>query len=182
MVTRYLALGLCVLWAAAALAQDRVRPSEGQGISTDRPSEESKIGDERPPEGKKAGTDTRSLPPSSPSAKWGAVAYTADGAFGASYGFDSREEAERLAIGACQKESTDKNDCSRGVITRQDSWFHIQFCRRGTDWSTHVTTEPTLPAANEAAARFARTSKYGLDSCRMVPNGLLHSGGLHAQR
>ena len=115
------------------------------------------------------------------SAKWGAVAYTADGAFGAAYGFDSKEEAERLAIDACRKESTDKNDCSRGVITRQDSWFHVQFCRIGRDWTTHVTSHPTLPAANEQAAQFARTSKYGAGNCRMVPNGLFHSGGLHTK-
>ncbi len=169
MATRYLALGVCVLWAAAALAQtDRTRPSEGQVMSSDRPS----VG-ETPPDG----AETRSL-----SGKWGAVAYTADGAFGAAYGFDSREEAERLAIDACRKESTDKNDCSRGVVTRQDSWFHVQFCRSGNDWTTRVTTEATLPATNKGAAQFARTSKYGANGCNVVPNGLFHSGGLHTKR
>jgi hypothetical protein len=163
-----------MLWAAAALAQgDRTRPSEGQVMSSERPPEGSSI----PPEGSKTGADTRSL-----SGKWGAVAYTADGAFGAAYGFDSREEAERLAIDACRKESTDKNDCSRGVVTRQDSWFHIQFCRRGNDWTTRITAESTLPATNEAAAQFAQSSKYGTNGCNVVPNGLFHSGGLHTQR
>ena len=99
MLTRYLAVGVCVLlWtAAAALAQsdDRTRPSEGRDISSDRPSEESKTGLEITPEGSKSGDDTRSL-----SVKWGAVAYTADGAFGAAYGFGTREEAERLAVDA----------------------------------------------------------------------------------
>ena len=180
MLTRYLAVGVCVLlWAAtAALAQgdDRTRPSEGHEISSDRPSAESKTDLGIPPEESKASVDTRSL-----SVKWGAVAYTADGAFGAAYGFDTREEAERLAVDACRKESTDKNDCSRGVIMRQDSWFHIQFCRRGSEWTTHVTSNPTLPATNEGAAQFARTSKFGPDNCRMVPNGLFHSGGLHSK-
>ena len=179
MVTRYLALGVCVLWAAAALAQtdDRTRPSEGQVTSSDRPSDGGKNSGEMPPEGDKTGAETRFL-----SGKWGAVAYTADGAFGAAYGFDSREEAERLAIDACRKESTDKNDCSRGVVTRQDSWFHVQFCRIGNDWTTRVTTELTLPATNEGAAQFARTSKYGANGCNVVPNGLFHSGGLHTKR
>ncbi|MFZ1104933.1 MAG: hypothetical protein WAN86_19125 [Hyphomicrobiaceae bacterium] len=177
-MTRYLALGVCVLWAAAALAQtDRTRPSEGQVISSDRPSDGSKNSGEMPPEGDKTGAETRFL-----SGKWGAVAYTADGAFGAAYGFDSREEAERLAIDACRKESTNKDDCSRGVVTRQDSWFHVQFCRRGNDWTTRITTELTLPATNEGAAQFARTSKYGANNCNMVPNGLFHSGGLHTKR
>ena len=111
--------------------------------SSDRPSDGSKTSGEIPPEGSKTGAETRSL-----SGKWGAVAYTADGAFGAAYGIDTREEAERLAIDACRKESTDKNDCSRGVVTRQDSWFHIQFCRRGSEWTTHVTTKPT-PAGDQ---------------------------------
>jgi hypothetical protein len=175
-LTRYLVLGACVLlWTAMALAQgDRTRPSDGQGASSERPG--SNGGGEIPPGGGKTVDDARSL-----SVKWGAVAYTADGAFGAAYGFDSKEEAERLAIDACRKESTDKNDCSRGVITRQDSWFHIQFCRLGRDWTTHITTNPMLPAANEQAAQFARTSQYGADNCRMVPNGLFHSGGLHTK-
>jgi hypothetical protein len=176
-VTRYLALVACVLWTAAALAQsdDRMRPSDGQETSGQRPSEGSKI--EVPPEGSKLSTDPRMV-----SLKWGAVAYTADGAFGAAYGYDSREEAERLAIDACMKESTDKGDCSRGVVTRQDAWFYIQFCRIGGDWNTRITTDPTLAGASGQAEQFARTSKYGPGNCRMVPNGTFHSGGLHLKR
>jgi uncharacterized protein DUF4189 len=177
-LTRYLAVGACVLlWGAAALAQsDRTRPSEGQETNIDRPSDGSKASGEVSPQGSKSGDDARSL-----ATKWGAVAYTADGAFGAAYGFDSKEEAERLAIDACRKESTDKDDCYRGVVTRQDSWFHIQFCRLGRDWTTQITTDPTLPATNDKAAQFARTSKFGAGNCRMVPNGLFHSGGLHTK-
>jgi hypothetical protein len=113
--------------------------------------------------------------------RWGAVAYTADGAFGAAYGIDAREDAERLAVDECRREATAKADCARGVVAKQDSWFHIQFCRRGNDWSTHVTTRPTVAETNLAAAQFAQTSRYGAEGCRMVPNGLFHSGGLHTK-
>jgi Caspase domain len=112
----------------------------------------------------------------------GAVAYTADGAFGGAYGNGTCEDAERLAIEMCRRESTDPTDCSRGVLKGPDRWFHIQFCRRGTEWSTHVTTRTTLAEVNEAAAQFARTSKFGAENCRLVPNGLFHSGGLHKGR
>lgn len=116
-----------------------------------------------------------------PSERWGAVAYTADGAFGAAYGIDTKDNAERLAIDECQRESTDKQDCGRGVVARQDTWFHIQFCRRGGDWTTQITSRPTLAETTQAAAQYARTSKYGADGCHMVPNGLFHSGGIHTK-
>lgn len=111
----------------------------------------------------------------------GAVAYTADGAFGAAYGMENCADAESLAIEECRRESTDKADCSRGVVTKTDAWFHIQFCRSSNDWTTHVTTRQTLAEANQAAAQWAQTSKYGAQNCRMVPNGLFHSGGLHTK-
>ena len=111
----------------------------------------------------------------------GSVAYTADGAFGASYGLDNCEEAERLAIGECERESTDKADCSRGAITRRDSWFYVQFCRQGSEWTTHVTNHQTFSGVNQEAADWARRSRYGAGNCRLVPNGLLHSGGLHTK-
>ena len=140
-----------------------------QAQQSDRPADQTPP-DRQPPRGE-----------SRPGVRWGAVAYTADGAFGAAYGIDTKEDAERLAIDECMRESTDKADCSRGVITRQDSWFFIQFCRRGNDLFTHVTTGRTLAETNEAAVRYAQTSKYGLDSCRLIPNGLFHSGGLHTK-
>jgi hypothetical protein len=111
----------------------------------------------------------------------GAVAYTADGAFGASYGMEDCGDAERLAVDECRRESTDKADCSRGVITRRDSWFLIQFCRRGSEWMTNVTTRQTMGETNRDAADWASKSKYGMANCRMVPNGLFHSGGLHTK-
>jgi hypothetical protein len=111
----------------------------------------------------------------------GSVAYTADGAFGAAYGMEDCAEAERLAVDECVRESTDKPDCSRGAVTRRDSWFYIQFCRRGSEWTTHVTTKQTLSGVNQDAAEWARKSKYGYENCRLVPNGLLHSGGLHTK-
>jgi hypothetical protein len=109
------------------------------------------------------------------------VAYTADGAFGAAYGMESCTDAERLAVDECRRESTDKNDCAQGVITRRDSWFYIQFCRRGGEWTTHVTAKQTLSGVNQEAAEWARASKYGAENCRLVPNGLLHSAGLHTK-
>ena len=71
--------------------------------------------------------------------KWGAVAHTADGAFGASYGIDNRTDAERLAVDECRREAVDKHDCSNGVVTRQDNWFHVQIlpARRGVDHADH---------------------------------------------
>jgi hypothetical protein len=109
------------------------------------------------------------------------VAYTADGAFGGAYGIDTCEEAERLAIDECRRESTDKADCSRGVVRRTDAWFLIQFCRRGDAWGTHVSTGRTMAEVNKAGADYARTSQYGPENCRLVPNGLFHSGGLHTK-
>jgi hypothetical protein len=140
-----------------------------QAQQSDRPA------DQTPPDRQQPRSEAR------PGVRWGAVAYTADGAFGASYGIDNKEDAERLAVDECRRESTDKADCSRGVITRQDSWFFIQFCRRGDDIYTHVTTGRTLVETNQAAVRYAQNSKYGLDSCRLIPNGLFHSGGLHTK-
>lgn len=116
-----------------------------------------------------------------PSQRCGAVAYTADGAFGGAYGIDTCEEAARLAVDECRRESTDKADCSRGVVRRTDSWFLIQFCSRGSSHATHVSTGRTLAEVNQAAAQYARTAQQGPDSCRMVPNGLFHSAGLHTK-
>jgi uncharacterized protein DUF4189 len=158
-VSRFATLCVFAMLAIAAQAQQSDRPV-----------------DQAPPDPQQPRGESRST-----GVRWGAVAYTADGAFGASYGIDTKEDAERLAIDECMRESTDKADCSRGVITRQDSWFFIQFCRRGDDLFTHVTTRRTLAETNEAAVRYAQTSKYGLDSCRLIPNGLFHSGGLHTK-
>ena len=109
------------------------------------------------------------------------MAYTADGAFGGAYGYQSCDEAHRLAVDECVKVSTDKKDCSEGVLERRDTWFHIQFCQRDRRWTTHVTTRATLNETNSAAGEWARTSKFGSEYCRLVPNGLFHSGGLHTK-
>jgi hypothetical protein len=109
------------------------------------------------------------------------VAYTADGAFGAAYGMEDCQDAERLAVDECRRESTDKDDCSRGVVVRRDQWFYIQFCQRGSQWTTNITTRRTLSEVNRAAADWAQTSQFGPQNCRLVPNGLLHSGGLHTK-
>lgn len=160
----------CLIWASAAGAQDSGRqPGEPAGESLSSP-DAGAPGDKPLP-----GGDPRDAE------RWGAVAYTADGAFGAAYGIETKQDAERLAIGECERESTDKKDCSRGVVTRQDSWFQIQFCQRGGDIYTHVTTKRTLVETNQAAAQFAQKSKYGLESCRLLPNGLFHSSGLHTR-
>ena len=111
----------------------------------------------------------------------GAVAYTADGAFGGAFGMSNCDEAHRLAVDECVKVSTDKKDCSEGVVSRRDSWFHIQFCQRDRNWTTQVTTRATLGETNSAASEWARTSKFGSEYCRLVPNGLFHSGGLHTK-
>jgi hypothetical protein len=152
----------CLMWASAAPAQQSPPPAEGEASSS-----------ATAPDG--SPTDARTAE------RWGAVAYTADGAFGAAYGIETKEDAERLAVDECRREATDKQDCERGVVTRRDSWFHIQFCKRGGDIYTHITTNRTLVETNQAAARFAKTSKYGLDGCRLIPNGLFHSGGLHTR-
>jgi len=111
----------------------------------------------------------------------GAVAYTADGAFGGAYGMEDCADAERLAVEECRRESTDKADCSRGVVVRRDNWFYVQFCQRGRDWTTHVTTERTLSETNRSGSDWARKSKFGAENCRLVPNGMFHSGGLHTK-
>ncbi len=90
-------------------------------------------------------------------------------------------DAERLAVEECRRESTDKSDCSRGVVTRRDNWFYIQFCRRGSNWTTHVTSERTISETNRMAGEWARNSQFGAENCRLVPNGLFHSGGLHTR-
>jgi hypothetical protein len=177
---RSLAVGVCVAWASTALAQSdlspqRPQPPAGAPYSSD---EAPRPGDPLPPKSTER-RDSRGEVRSND--RWGAVAYTADGAFGAAYGIDNKADAERLAIDECQRESTDRQDCARGVVTRQDSWFHIQFCQRGTEHSTHVTTRPTLAETNQAAAEFARTQQLGPNACRMVPNGLFHSGGMHTR-
>ena len=111
----------------------------------------------------------------------GAIAYTADGAFGGAYGLENCSDAEQLAVNECRRESTDKDDCSRGAVVLKDSWFHIQFCRSGGEWTTHVTTKQTLAEANASAADWANKSRYGSANCRLLPNGLFHSGGLHTK-
>lgn len=194
MLIRYWALGVCVVWASAALAQGDLTPRSQTPPpgSHDKSDEVPRLDELLPPPGSPGATERPSGSPGETerreprgearsSGRWGAVAYTADGAFGAAYGIDSRADAERLAIDECRRESTDKQDCARGVVTRQESWFHIQFCRRGTEWTTHITTKSTLAETNQAAADFARTSKFGADGCRMVPNGLIHSGGMHTK-
>lgn len=163
------------MWACAVHAQDNQRPLPQPGGAPYTPPPRVQ---ELPPPA------DRQPPPrieARPGVKWGALAYTADGAFGAAYGIETREDAERLAVDECRRESTDKADCARGVVARQDSWFHIQFCRRGGDYSTHVTTKTTLAETNQAAAQYANTSRYGAENCRMVPNGLFHSGGMHTK-
>jgi hypothetical protein len=159
-----LAGALCahLMWVSAAPAQQGPAPPGGEASSS-----------AAAPEG--PGTDVAMA------GRWGAVAFTADGAFGAAYGIETKDDAERLAIDECRRESTDKQDCARGVVTRQNSWFHIQFCKRGEDVYTHVTTQRSLVETNQAAAKFAKTSKFGLDGCRLIPNGLFHSGGLHTR-
>jgi hypothetical protein len=118
-----------------------------------------------------------------PTLRCGAVAYTADGAFGGAYGITSCEEAERLAIDECRRESTDKADCSRGVIKGTDTWFLVQFCSggRGAGYATHVSRGRTLAEVHQAAAQYARSTPQGAQNCRTVPNGLFHSAGLHTK-
>lgn len=137
------------------------------------PRVERQPGDDRPP----PRADRRL----GPAERCGAVAYTADGAFGGAYGMEDCTDAERLAVDECRRESTDKADCSRGVVIRRDSWFYVQFCQRGRDWTTHITTEKTLSETNRNAAEWSRKSKFGPENCRLVPNGLFHSGGLHVK-
>jgi hypothetical protein len=184
-LSRLVATGAFIILACAAAVQaqeGQQPPPEAPPPAQEGPPPKQ---DDLPPPPEAAPPPRRQepLPPPraeiSPGERWGAVAYTADGAFGASYGIETKEDAERLAIDECRRESTDKADCARGVVTRRDSWFHIQFCRRGRDWSTHITSERTLSETNAAAAQFARTSRYGPENCRLVPNGLFHSGGLH---
>ena len=91
------------------------------------------------------------------------------------------DDAERLAVEECRREAVDKVDCSRGVVVRRETWFHIQFCRRGSDWQTHITTKQTLSETTREANEWAQRSNYGADNCRLVPNGLFHSGGLHTK-
>jgi hypothetical protein len=131
--------------------------------------------------------DPTNSPPPTPSPSGGgattcgAVAYTADGAFGGAYGMESCEEAYRRAVDECVKVSTDKKDCSEGVIQRRDNWFHVMFCQRDRNWTTHVTTGATLGETNREAGEWAQKSKFGSEYCRLVPNGLFHSGGLHTK-
>jgi hypothetical protein len=122
-----------------------------------------------------------SAAPAPGEAPCGAVAYTADGAFGAAFGMQTCDEAQRRAVDECVRVSTDKKDCSEGVLTRQEHWFHIQFCQRDRNWTTHVTSRPTLGETNRVAGEWAKTSKFGSEYCRLVPNGLFHSGGLHTK-
>jgi hypothetical protein len=144
------------------------RPSDsGPPPRAERPD------DRPPPRSDRPGTNTAD--------RCGAVAYTADGAFGGAYGMEDCRDAERLAVDECQRESTDKADCSRGVLTRRSQRFYIQFCRDGRDWTTHVTTDNTLSGVNQAGLEWARKSKFGAANCRLVPNGLFHSGGLHTR-
>ena len=176
---------LAVLIGAAAYAQDRQGAPPGPD-ATPPPME----GPPPPPlQAPPPSPPMQPLPPqaSPPSTnmpmattnRCGAVAYTADGAFGGAYGMENCGDAERLAVDECMRESSDKSDCARGVVTRRDQWFFIQFCRTGGDWTTNVTTRPTLADVNRDAVEWARTSKYGIRNCRMVPNGIFHAGGLH---
>jgi hypothetical protein len=141
-----------------------------------------------PPRGDNQGSFRPDQPPAvapAPSggaaATCGAVAYTSDGAFGAAFGMQSCDEAHRLAVAECVKVSTEKKDCGEGVITRHESWFHIQFCQRDRNWTTRVTTQTTLSETNREASEWAKKSKFGSEYCRLVPNGLFHSGGLHTK-
>ena len=138
-------------------------------------------GNERPPRADTPPRDPPDRAPTRTADRCGAVAYTADGAFGAAYGMDDCADAERLAADECRRESTDKQDCSRGVVVRRDTWFHIQFCQRGSEWTTQITTRQTLAEVNRAASEWAQKSQFGAQNCRQVPNGLLHSGGLHTK-
>jgi hypothetical protein len=168
-------------------------PDKQDGPPTQPPPEQPSPPDTQPPPAQPS-PDTQpppaNVPPPTqpppitqiqPSQRCGAVAYTADGAFGGAYGIDTCEEAARLAIDECRRESTDKEDCSRGVVRRTDSWFLIQFCSRGGSHATHVSTGRTLAEVHQAAAQYARSSPQGPESCRMVPNGLFHSAGLHTK-
>lgn len=138
-------------------------------------------GNERPPRADTPPRDPPDRAPTRTADRCGAVAYTADGAFGAAYGMDDCADAERLAADECRRELTDKQDCSRGVVVRRDTWFHIQFCQRGSEWTTQITTRQTLAEVNRAASEWAQKSQFGAQNCRQVPNGLLHSGGLHTK-
>jgi len=68
-----------------------------------------------------------------------------------------------------------------GVAWLRETCGECRFCRRGAEWTTQITTRSTLAETNAAAADFARKSKFGADGCRMVPNGLFHSGGMHTK-
>jgi hypothetical protein len=184
-LTRSLAFGVCMAWASAVLAQGDLTPrQQSPGGTPDKSDEVPRLDDLLPPKS----TDRPAVPDrqepreeARSTQRWGAVAYTADGAFGAAYGIDNKADAERLAVDECRREAIDKQDCGNGVVTRQDTWFHIQFCRRGGEWTTQITTRSTLAETNAAAADFARKSKFGADGCRMIPNGLFHSGGMHTK-
>lgn len=151
--------------AGAVLAGSLTCHAQGDGSTTRRP-------DQAPAQA-----------PASPGggATCGAVAYTSDGAFGAAFGMQSCDEAHRLAVNECVRVSTEKKDCADGVITRREHWFHIQFCQRDQRWTTRVTTQATLSETNREAAEWAKQSKFGPQYCRLVPNGLFHSGGLHTK-
>ena len=172
-------------WSAAAslilLAMSIAAQAQGQRDQVDRsqsgPVEPSQQVAPPPP----AGAPVTNIP-SNVGSGCGAVAYTADGAFGAAFGMTTCEEAERLAVDACRRESTEKADCSRGVVKSTNSWFAITFCRNGREWTTNVSSDSTQAGAQQAAANWASKSKYGSGRCRVVPNGVLHSGGLHTKR
>lgn len=190
MLTRLMASCALVLLATAGVyAQDRqdtpLPGQEGQPpAQQDRPAPSPEVrppqqdAPARQPEPQQPRADASSARPAD---RCGAVAYTADGAFGAAYGMENCSDAERLAIDECRRESTDKDDCMRGVLVRKDTWFYVQFCRLGGEWTTNVTTKQTLMDVNNSATEWASRSKYGAENCRLVPNGLFHSGGLHAK-
>ncbi|MCC6891126.1 MAG: hypothetical protein IT536_21575 [Hyphomicrobiales bacterium] len=164
---------LRAVWIVVLMLMGAAAFAQGDNAPSGRP-------DQSPSPGPVPSPGPAGPPPGSQS-PCGAVAYTADGAFGGAFGIASCEEAHRLAVAECVKVSTDKNDCSEGVLTRRDSWFHIQFCQRDRNWTTHVTTRPTLSDTNREAGEWARMSKFGAEYCRLVPNGLFHSGGLHTK-
>jgi hypothetical protein len=134
-------------------------------------------GVEQPPAVQLETPDSSSPPP----APCGAIAYTADGAFGAAYGMSTCEVAERLAVDACVKVAIHKDDCAKGVIRAQEAWFHIQFCRQGNNYTTRVTTNHSLADTSRDAAAWAEQSNFGIENCRLLTNGLFHSGGLHTK-
>ena len=125
-------------------------------------------------------------PPASPpsptrGARCGAVAYTADGAFGAAYGMENCGDAERLADRRVQARVDRQGGLrARGGDPARPLVPH-SVLPAGNDWTTHVTSKPTLAEVNRDATEWAQNIQVRRRNCRMVPNGLFHSGGLHTK-